>query len=126
MGSESEHLFCLCDQSGLLSSLFACEQDWTPSDISTASLFTPKEKETLATHLAGRSKLFTLISPDGDGGYPGTLKVEVFYALLSLKQPQRGVLAVYRARLEDGEETPVNLTQVKDSLLHQLLTVRAV
>jgi len=60
-----------------------------------------------------------LISKDGEGGFPGEVKVEVLVAIA--KRPGEEnvaggtVLIVYRAALmEGGVETPINLTQVSE------------
>ena len=64
----------------------------------------------------GESVQFTLVSPDGDEGYPGTVKATVTYA--AGKQPLAGsegeatvLVMEYEAELIDGaDETVINMT----------------
>jgi aldose 1-epimerase len=66
--------------------------------------------------------LFTATTSDGSNGFPGTLRIEVLFALVNPFQmpavaPGKyadlgSALIVYRARLmESGTITPINLTQ---------------
>ena len=100
--------------------------DWEVLHPSQAELFSDEEKITLGTLPA--SVVFKHISPDGDQGFPGTLHLEVLVGLLNPTQteidnakeeyPLGSILFVYRAKvLEEGEVTPVNLTQVRRILL---------
>lgn len=68
--------------------------------------------------------LFTTTIPDGDKGFPGTLRVEVLFVVIDPaetpavspgKYAELGsLLIVYRARLtEPNRITPINLTQVR-------------
>lgn len=50
---------------------------------------------------------FALESPAGDQGYPGRVRIE---ALFTVRDCRRVVVA-YRARLLDGDKTPLNLAQ---------------
>ena len=54
---------------------------------------------------AGIGVVFTHTSPDGDEGYPGTLKVRVTYTLTERNE----LMVDYRASTDKA--TPVNLTQ---------------
>ncbi|KAF9042618.1 hypothetical protein BDZ89DRAFT_1128524 [Hymenopellis radicata] len=73
--------------------------DWWPSQIRTIPL-----------------AVFSLISLDGDQGYPGTLTMEVLVALLppkptsSTTSDMGRLIYVYRAKV-DKDVTPINLTQ---------------
>jgi aldose 1-epimerase len=62
----------------------------------------------------GESVAFTLVSPDGDEGFPGTVETTVTYTTGSqtVDGKQAIVLGIdYEAKLLDGaDETPVNLT----------------
>ncbi|KIH93037.1 aldose 1-epimerase [Sporothrix brasiliensis 5110] len=65
----------------------------------------------------GETVQFTLVSPDGDEGYPGTVNVSVKYSVGKQKLPEKdGVEATvlvieYEAELVDGaDETVINMT----------------
>ncbi|KAG8685054.1 hypothetical protein FRC08_013327 [Ceratobasidium sp. 394] len=89
---------------------------WDHIPINTATLFSPKELDSLSE---GSSAIFRHVSPDGDQGYPGKLTTEVLFTLVA---PSKGtpadqlgsLLTVYRYKVEreDGQPTvtPVNLT----------------
>lgn len=57
------------------------------------------------------------ISPDGEEGFPGTLRVEFLVGLQAATGNAASlgsVVLVYRARLEEqGKVTPINMTQVR-------------
>ncbi|PVF98019.1 galactose mutarotase-like protein, partial [Serendipita vermifera] len=87
-----------------------------------STLFSPKELAALQTADFANA-IFTATLGDGHNGFPGTLRVEVLFAVID--PPTGGeasaqkdyvelgsLLVVYRARLaEPGKVTPVNLTQ---------------
>ena len=54
---------------------------------------------------AGDQLRFALTSPDGEGGYPGTLEVAVTYTLT----PENALVVAYEGATD--RDTPVNLTQ---------------
>lgn len=96
--------------------------DWDVIHPMNAELFSQKEKLTIGSQA---SVVFSHTSPDGDQGFPGTLKTEVMVALIppsvaDIEANRDGreellgsALFVYRAKLlEEGKVTPVNLTQV--------------
>ncbi|KAL7411415.1 galactose mutarotase-like domain-containing protein [Mrakia frigida] len=93
------------------------QRQWDLIKLSSSTLFTSSEKETIKTTLpAPQSQLFRLISKDGEGGFPGELKVEVLVAIVKRPGEEKvgggTILIVYRAALaEGGVETPINLTQ---------------
>jgi aldose 1-epimerase len=89
-----------------------------------STLFSPKELAALQTADFANA-IFTATLGDNHNGFPGTLRVEVLFAVID---PPAGadaspdkdyvelgsLLVVYRARLaEPGKVTPVNLTQVR-------------
>lgn len=111
--------------------------EWTLIPTSSSKLFTRPEIESLAALESDRdglglpnklrelfrsSAIFTATSPNNHNGFPGTLYLEVLFAVLprastpdpSAPEYQLGqVLIVYRAKLlEPGIVSPVNLTQV--------------
>jgi aldose 1-epimerase len=51
-------------------------------------------------------------SPDGESGHVGKVRAEVAIAVRDVEGAVGEVILVYRARLLDGEETALNLTQV--------------
>ncbi|KAG9084321.1 hypothetical protein FS749_005317, partial [Ceratobasidium sp. UAMH 11750] len=51
---------------------------WDHIPINTATLFSPKELDSLSE---GSSAIFRHVSPDGDQGYPGKLTTEVLFTL---------------------------------------------
>ncbi|KAF8591161.1 galactose mutarotase-like protein [Ramaria rubella] len=95
--------------------------DWQPIDITDATLFSEKEKESIAS--LPSSAVFKHVSPDGDQGFPGRLLLEVLFALSSAPTKSNGhsepyhvgsLYIVYRAKLlseNNSEVTPINLTQ---------------
>jgi len=96
-------------------------RDWEPIELAAASLFSDKEKASIASLTS--STIFKLISPNGDQGFPGKLLVEVLFAVSpGTVKPSDATEAhhvgslyiVYRAKLlSEGkkEVTPINLTQ---------------
>ncbi|KZT53530.1 galactose mutarotase-like protein [Calocera cornea HHB12733] len=96
---------------------------WTRLPPSSSLNFSPRERARLAALDPDSLAIFSLTSPAGDQGFPGTLYTEVLFACLTFpRHPIRpsgeidlGQLAiVYRSRLAPGQEplaTPVNLTQ---------------
>ena len=95
--------------------------DWDVIHPTQATLFSSEEMVTIGS--LPSSVVFSHISPDGDQGFPGTLKTEVLVGLVapgvedieSKKEESLlgSILFVYRAKLlEEGKVTPINLTQV--------------
>ena len=85
-----------------------------PSD-ERPQLFSAAEVEKIHSLPETSYALFSLVSPDGDQGYPGELLNEVLFALVpSITGKVGNVVIVYRSRLNGREKTvtPVNLTQV--------------
>ena len=98
---------------------------FTPlADLSESKLFTPEEVATLQAEMP-TAVVLTRVSPDGEQGFPGTLRVEFLVGLIPPKGPAAGdksllgsLVLIYRARLEEPNKvTPINLTQVR---LHSL------
>jgi len=62
----------------------------------------------------GESVKFSLVSPDGDEGFPGTVEASVVYTVGEQNQDGKKVLVLgieYEAELVDGaEETVINMT----------------
>lgn len=62
----------------------------------------------------GESVQFTLTSPDGDEGFPGTVEASVVYTVGKQKEGESEVIVLgieYEAELVDGaEETVINMT----------------
>lgn len=98
--------------------------DWEVLHPTQATLFSDDEKVSIAT--IPSAVAFAHTSPDGDEGFPGTLRSEVLVGLLGPGQNnvavQKGeyalgsVVFIYRAKLTDEDKkvvTPVNLTQVR-------------
>lgn len=91
-------------------------------------LFSKTEIDRIRGLPAKTFAIFSLISPDGDQGYPGELLTEVLIALIpsttgSASVAKLGhVVIVYRSKLQDQNKavTPVNLTQVifDNSIIH--------
>jgi aldose 1-epimerase len=81
-------------------------------NLDKASLFSAKEiaflKEKEQTGSAG---VWTLTSPDGEGGHVGTVLCEVAFAVLDSPGEIGQVIAIYRAKLLDKSATALNLTQ---------------
>ncbi|CDZ97635.1 Predicted mutarotase [Phaffia rhodozyma] len=89
-------------------------REWQPIETSTSTLFSDAERKVITSETpAPQSQIFTYTSPDGEGGYPGTVKSEVLIALTEESFGKGGVVIVYRAALVgvDDLETPINLTQ---------------
>ncbi|EJU04911.1 galactose mutarotase-like protein [Dacryopinax primogenitus] len=96
---------------------------WTRISASDSTNFSLPERNRLALRDPDSYAIFSLTSPSGDQGFPGTLYTEVLFACLTFpRHPIRpdgvidvGQLAiVYRSRLAPGQEgvaTPINLTQ---------------
>jgi hypothetical protein len=87
-----------------------------------STLFSAAELRALKTTDYSNA-LFTTTVPDGSNGFPGTLRIEVLFAVIDPttipavspgKYADLGsALIVYRARLTDsGTITPINLSQV--------------
>ena len=108
-------------------------QFWQPIlDVRQSTLFSPEEIAYVESELPGQCVVvFARTSPDGEEGYPGTLRVETLVALV----PPKGkaveesgasclgsVVIIYRAKLLDKDKvTPVNLTQVRVLVLFSLI-----
>ncbi|GJE89745.1 galactose mutarotase-like protein [Phanerochaete sordida] len=97
---------------------------WEPLlDPSEAQLFTPAERATIQADFPGQAGVvFARTSDDGEEGYPGRLRVEVFVGLAGPRGKAideatgeyclGSLVVVYRAKLEDADKvTPINLTQ---------------
>lgn len=78
-------------------------------ELEKATLFSAKEIEYLKGQSAG---IWSLTSPDGEGGHSGTVYCEIALAVLdSTASGELGqVVLVYRAKLLDKESTALNLT----------------
>lgn len=78
-------------------------------DIDQATLFSPAEIEFLKKQAAG---VWSLYSPDGEGGHTGTVYCEI--AMVVLESTEAGeigqVILVYRAQVTDKPSTALNLT----------------
>jgi aldose 1-epimerase len=109
--------------------------DWDVLHPSQATLFSDSEKVTIGS--IPSSVVFSYTSPDGDQGFPGTLKTEVLVGLVSPGQAEidtdkgeyhlGSILLVYRARLlEENKVTPVNLTQVSLAIFVCSLLLRLI
>ena len=78
---------------------------------------------------------FTLISPDGDQGYPGTVQVTATYTLTTVSDTKQVVLRLeMKAKLLDDKPTPINLaqhsyfnlsTRQEDGILDHFLTLES-
>lgn len=105
------------------------QEEWESVPLRDAdpTLFSTAERATLAGLGENTAALFKLTSKDGDQGFPGTLEVQVLFAVVEAtgntpgpdaKELALGSLAiVYRAKVIPGASgkkivTPVNLTQV--------------
>lgn len=88
---------------------------WTTlSKDETPQLFSSAEAGRIRSLPEKSYTVFSLISPDGDQGYPGELLSEVLIALVPSTTGKVGsVVIVYRSKLNGQEKTvtPVNLTQ---------------
>lgn len=102
--------------------------EWDVVHPSQATLFSDEEKVTIGS--IPSSVVFSYTSPDGDQGFPATLKTEVLVGLVApsisdieseSKEALLGsILFVYRAKLlEEGKVTPINLTQVRFLFRHK-------
>jgi aldose 1-epimerase len=78
-------------------------------ELEKATLFSPKEIQYLKGQSAG---IWSLTSPDGEGGHLGTVYCEIALAVLdSTASGELGqVVLVYRAKLLDKPSTALNLT----------------
>ncbi|KXN82674.1 Aldose 1-epimerase [Leucoagaricus sp. SymC.cos] len=88
---------------------------WTTlSKGETPQLFSALEVERIRSLPEQSYAVFSLISPDGDQGYPGELLTEVLIALVPSSAGKLGkVMIIYRSKLNTEEKTvtPINLTQ---------------
>ncbi len=92
---------------------------WTPlADLSQSKLFTPAEVATIKADMP-TAVILERVSPDGEQGFPGTLRVEFLTGLVAPpagadKDLLGSLILVYRARLEEPNTvTPINMTQVR-------------
>lgn len=78
-------------------------------DLDKATLFSEKEIQYLKGQSAG---VWSLTSPDGEGGHIGTVYCEIAVAVLDSTTPGElgQVVLVYRAKLLDKDSTALNLT----------------
>ena len=83
------------------------------SGSSANELFSPKEVELLhAKEQEGSAGVWTITSPDGDGGHVGTVVCQVGFVLLPSSTPKEvgQIIVIYRAKLLDKSATALNLT----------------
>lgn len=79
------------------------------------TLFTKAEVEALKSQYGEEGAgVWAYESPDGEGGHVGKVRAEVAIAVRDVpeKDAVGEVVLVYRAKLLEGEETALNLTQV--------------
>ena len=78
-------------------------------ELDKATLFSDKEVQFLKEQAAG---VWSLTSPDGEGGHTGTVYCEIALAVLDSTAPGElgQVIIVYRAKLLDKPSTALNLT----------------
>jgi aldose 1-epimerase len=74
-----------------------------------ATLFSPKETEYLNANSAG---IWSLTSPDGEGGHIGTVYCEIAMVTLASTSPGElgQFIVIYRAKVMDKPSTALNLT----------------
>lgn len=79
-------------------------------------MFSKKEVEALKnTYGEAGAGVWACESADGEGGHPGRVRAEVAIAVRDVEEAGAvaEVVLVYRAKLLEGEETALNLTQVR-------------
>ncbi|KAJ9123639.1 hypothetical protein QFC24_003855 [Naganishia onofrii] len=77
------------------------------------TLFSKSEIETLKSQYGEEAAgVWAYESPDGESGHVGKVRAEVAIAVRDVEGAVGEVILVYRARLLDGKETALNLTQV--------------
>ena len=85
--------------------------------VDETQLFAAKEKEFLSKQeKSGSAGVWTLTSPDGEGGHVGTVLCEVAFVVVppaggSGQGDLGDIIAVYRAKVLDKPATALNLTQ---------------
>jgi aldose 1-epimerase len=77
--------------------------------LDSAALFSSQELAFLKNHSAG---IWSLTSPDGEGGHAGTVECEIAIVVLGSTLPGKvgEVIIVYRAKVTDKPSTALNLT----------------
>lgn len=82
------------------------------------TLFTKSEIEALKSQYGEQGAgVWAYESPDGEGGHVGNVRAEVAIAVRDVPEENAvgEVVLVYRAKLLEGDETALNLTQVRRS-----------
>jgi aldose 1-epimerase len=90
-------------------------QVWDVIPLESSTLYSEAERRALETALPEPQRaVFRLVSPDGEGGFPGEVTTDVVMGVVAGegKEAVGAVVIIYRAALSKGGiETPINLTQ---------------
>ena len=78
-------------------------------ELDRANLFSANETEYLKANSAG---IWSLVSPDGEGGHIGTVYCEIAIVALGPTSPKElgQIIIIYRAKIMDKPSTALNLT----------------